>query len=194
MLVCVGGSSRSSGFTSDKFFAIDHRLVVVTLKLHVKSRKISRCDHNVFHLEKLKDSSCAHEYAVTVTNRFEVLNALEDSVELWDTFKRETLEAAKGCAVGRPRSWAGFASAETLDSIEKSCTARLAGSRDKYRALSRRTKTLLRDKEWYVRNLADDVEGHLNSNDLKPACRTRQGACPSATDANSQSFTEISET
>ena len=39
---------------------MDHRLVVATLKLHVKSRKISRCDHNVFHLEKLKDSSYAH--------------------------------------------------------------------------------------------------------------------------------------
>ena len=46
-------------FWSAEFFATDHRLVVATLKFHVKSRKISRCDHNVFHLEKVKDSSCA---------------------------------------------------------------------------------------------------------------------------------------
>ena len=48
-------------FWSAVFFATNRRLVVATLKLHVKSRKISKCDHNVFHLEKLKDSSCAHD-------------------------------------------------------------------------------------------------------------------------------------
>ena len=94
-------------------------LVVATLKLHVKSRKISRCDHNVFHLQKLKDSSCSHEYAVTVSNQFEMLDAPEDPVELWDTFKRETLEPTRGCVGGRLRSWGGFTSAETLGSIKK---------------------------------------------------------------------------
>ena len=95
-------------FRSAEFFATDHRLLA-TLKLHVNSRKISRSDHNVFHLEKVKDSTCAHEYAVTVLNRFEVLDVLKDLVELWNTFKRETLEAPKGCDKGCPRSrWARF--------------------------------------------------------------------------------------
>ena len=59
-----------------------------------------------------------------------------------------------------------------LYSIEKSRTARLAGSRDQYRALSRRTRTLLkRNKERYVRSFAEDIEGHLNANYLKPAYR-----------------------
>ena len=61
---------------------------------------------------------------------------------------------------------------ETLDSIEKSCAARLAGSRDQYslyKVLSRRSRTLLRrDTERYVRSLAEDVESHSNGNDLKP--------------------------
>ena len=48
-------------FQSAEFFATDHRLVVATLKLHVKSRKISRCDTNVYHLENLKNLICAHE-------------------------------------------------------------------------------------------------------------------------------------
>ena len=52
-------------FRSAEIFATGHRLVVATLKLRVKSRKISKCDHNVFHLEKLTDSTCAHDYAVT---------------------------------------------------------------------------------------------------------------------------------
>ena len=100
----------------------------------------------MFHLEKLKDSTCAmsHEYAVTVSNLFEVLNVLENQVELWDIFQHETLEAARGCVGG----CLTFTSVETLDSIEKSRAARLAGNQDQYRALSRRTRTLLRrDKE-----------------------------------------------
>ncbi|KAG0722293.1 Craniofacial development protein 2 [Chionoecetes opilio] len=56
-------------YRSAEFFGTDHRLVVATLKLHVKSRRISRGNHTVFHLEKLKDLTCAHEYAVTVSNR-----------------------------------------------------------------------------------------------------------------------------
>ena len=71
---------------------------------------------------------------------------------------------------GHPRSRGGFASTETLDSIKKSRAARLAGSRDQYRALSHRTRTLLRrDEERYVRSIAEDVEDHSNANDLKLA-------------------------
>ena len=51
----------------------------------------------MFHLEKLKDLTGAQEYAVTVSYRFGVFDTLEDPEELWDTFKRETLEAAKEC-------------------------------------------------------------------------------------------------
>ena len=69
-------------FWSSEFFATDHRFVVATLKIHAESRKISRCNHNVFHLEKLKDLTCAYEYAVTVSNQFEVLCGFQDPLEL----------------------------------------------------------------------------------------------------------------
>ena len=80
-------------FRSAEFFATDHRLVVASLKLHIKSRKppLDMC-------------------TVTVSNRFGVLDTLEDPEELWDTFKRETLEAAKECLGERPRSRSGFTS------------------------------------------------------------------------------------
>ena len=118
----------------------------------------------MFHLEKLKDLTCVQEYAVTVSNWFGVLDTLEDPEELWDTFNRETLEAAKECIGERPRSQSGFTSVKTLESIEESRAARLAGDHDQYRALSRRTRTLLRrDKERYVSALAEDVECHLNA-------------------------------
>ena len=54
----------------------------------------------MFDLEKLKDLSWAQEYAVTVSNKFRVLDTLEDPVKLWDTSKRETFETAKECIGG----------------------------------------------------------------------------------------------
>ena len=46
-------SQNCRTFRGAEFFATDHRFVVATLKLLVKSKMISRSDHNVFHLEKL---------------------------------------------------------------------------------------------------------------------------------------------
>ena len=81
-----------------------------------------------------------------------------------------TLEVAKECIAERPRSRRGFTSVKTLESIEESRAARLAEDHDQYRALSRRTRTFLRrNKERYVRGLAEDAERHLNANDLRPA-------------------------
>ena len=98
-----------------------------------------------------------------------MLGALEDQVKSWYTFKRETLKAAKGCIGDCLRSQGGFASAEVMDSIEKSQAARLSGKRGHYyRVLLHRTKTpLRRDKETNVRTLAENIETHLNANDLQ---------------------------
>ena len=87
----------------------------------------------MFHFEKLKDLTCAQE-----------LDTLEEPEELWNIFKRETLEAAKECIGKQPRSGSGFTSVETLESIEESRATRLTGDHDQYRALSHRTRTLLR--------------------------------------------------
>ena len=108
----------------------------VTLKLLGKFRKPPACDHTVFHVEKLKDLTCAQEYLMLVSDWFCVHDALEDLVELWDTFKHETLEAAKECIGECLRSRSGFTSVEMLESTEESCTARLAGDCDQYSALS----------------------------------------------------------
>ena len=67
---------------------------------------------------------------MSVSNRFGALDTLEDPEDLWDTFKRETLQTAKECIGECPRSRSGFTSAETLESIEESRAARLAGDRD----------------------------------------------------------------
>ncbi len=53
----------------------------------------------MIHLKKLNDLVCAEEYAVAVSNRFNVMSFLEGPVELWDTFKRKTVETAKELAI-----------------------------------------------------------------------------------------------
>ena len=109
---------------------------------------------------------------MTVSNRFGVLDTLEDPEELWDNFRYETLEAAKECIGECPRSWSGFTSVETLNRIEEIRIARLAVDHDQYRALSRRTRIFLRrNNDRYLSDVAEDIECHLNATDLRPAYR-----------------------
>ena len=60
---------------------------------------------------------------------------------------------------------------ETLGSVEGSPTARFTETRDQYRALTRKA-LLRRDKERYVMNFTEDIECHLNANEIRPAYRT----------------------
>lgn len=42
------------------------RLNVATLKLYVRSRKVSIYVLTAFHLERLKELTCAHEYTMSL--------------------------------------------------------------------------------------------------------------------------------
>ena len=150
----VGQYSRTTVFfRSAEFFAIDHRLVVTTLELHVKSKKPPRyCDHSAIHLERPKDLTCPNEYVVTVSNQFGVLDCLEHLAELWDAFKYETLEDGKESIEEHPSSRSIFLSRETLDSIKESSALRLAGNSDQYRFLSRTPGALM----WRQREVCND--------------------------------------
>ena len=157
-------------FRSAEFCGTDHRLVVATLRVHFKTPRPS-CDRpRVFHLDRLGEGECAREYAVAISNRFAALDNLTDPVALWDTFKRETLDAAQESIGDRPRTRRNSISQETLDATEASRAARLAGDRVLHRSLVDRSRTLLRrDKEQQIRKLAEEVEGHFLVNDLRPA-------------------------
>lgn len=69
---------------------------------------------------------------VAVCNQFEVLGALEDPRELWNTFKRETLIVTE-CFGDHSRSRSGVASREELENIEEGRAARLASNSNLYR-------------------------------------------------------------
>lgn len=126
---------------------------------------------------KNEDLVSAHEYAEIVLNRFNVVSAIV-IVVMWNTFKRETQQDAKDCSGEHPRSMSGPASRETLENIEGSCFPLLARNWYRFMALSRRTRALLRRHKGGhpVRSLAEEVaeevEGHSNVNDLWFVYRT----------------------
>lgn len=86
--------------------------------IHIKSRRISRCNHTEFHLEKLKDSlGICH--AVICFQSIQYCRYPWGPVETWDTLKSESLKAAKECIWKNPRSKCGFVSIGTLTVVEK---------------------------------------------------------------------------
>ncbi|XP_037781108.1 uncharacterized protein LOC119577605 [Penaeus monodon] len=144
-------------FRSAEFFATGHRFVVATLRLSLRSRRILRSYQQVFHLERLKSEEVAQEYAVTVSNRFEVLGTLQDPAELWDTFKWETLSAAEECLGVRLRRRRHVVLDETLNTIEMSRAARLDGDHVLHRELSCSVRASLRmDQERYIRGIVEE--------------------------------------
>ena len=86
-----------------------------------------------------------------------------DSAIDWDTFKEETLEAARRTVGIRPRSNKSSVLVETLAAINESCTARLAGDRRWHSELEKRSNAQLRtDQERVVSELAREAEDGFN--------------------------------
>lgn len=59
------------------FFSTDHRLVIATLRLQIRSQRLSRCYTPTFTHDRLKYLQCAAEFAVAVSDWFEALDTLE---------------------------------------------------------------------------------------------------------------------
>ena len=87
---------------------------------------------------------CARGFAEAVSGRFAALENLTDPVLLWDTFKRETLDAAQITIGERPRARQNLISQETLDATDACRVACLAGDRELHHSQVRRTRSLLR--------------------------------------------------
>ena len=83
-------------YRSAEFLNTDHRLVVATLKLHLKSRRmvpsLPRLD-----VDKLKDERVAEEFANIMSGDLGGLGALGNPEELWSAFKTTVLDVAGGC-------------------------------------------------------------------------------------------------
>ena len=121
-------------------------------RLDLEVRRLEVEKHRDFEWERSRlGANSTHKGGEGEENSVE--RQMVRSLQLIPDFDEQNV-AARGCVEVCPRSQDGFALAKTLDSIEKSRAAKLAGSRDQYRALCRRTRTLLRKE--YVRSLAED--------------------------------------
>ena len=74
----------------------DHRLVVATLKLQLKSRRMAPSRPHL-HFGKLKDKRTAEEFANRLSGDLWGLGVLADPKELWSAFKTTILDFAGGC-------------------------------------------------------------------------------------------------
>ena len=80
-------------YRSAQFLNTDHRLVVATLKLQLKSRRIVPSEASLDG-GKLKDERVAEEFANRLSGDFGDLWALEDPEELWSSFKTTIIDIA----------------------------------------------------------------------------------------------------
>ena len=80
---------------SPQFLNTDHRLVVATLKLHLKSRRMVPSQPRL-DVGKLKDERVAEEFANRLSRDLGGLGALGDPKELWSAFKTTVLDVAGG--------------------------------------------------------------------------------------------------
>ncbi len=173
--VLVGGRWRllqnCRVFRSAQFFNTDHRLVVATLRLQLKSKRLPPSQPRL-DVDRLKDPAVAGTFADKLSVRLGGPSGAGDPESLWGTFKTATLEVAKGCIGARRGAKKGFVSAGTLEIIGRARSARLDGKRDLSRALTRDVVHSLRtDKEAQVRGLCEVTENHLWSSNPRPAYR-----------------------
>ena len=106
-----------------------------------------------------------------IRNRFDAHQSLESPTD-WDSFKEETLEAARQTIEIRPRNGGGSLSAEVLAAGDESYAARLVGDKRRDRELLKRNMAQLQaDRERVVSELAREVEDGFNRNNLRPAYR-----------------------
>ena len=125
-------------YRSAQFLNTDHRLVVATLKLHLKSGRMVPSQPRL-NVGKLKDERVAEEFANRLSGHLGGLGALGRPVELWSAFKTTVLDVAGGCLGTHHRAKKNCVSQGTLDTIDQSRRARLNGRAELFRELLRKT-------------------------------------------------------
>ncbi|XP_069971661.1 uncharacterized protein [Penaeus vannamei] len=155
-------------YRSAEVCGTDHRLVVVTLRVLFKTPQQANDHPWVFHLNRLKERECAQRVTEAISGCFTALDNVTDPVLLCDTFKRETLCAIQESIGNSPRAKQNFISQEALQATDACRAAHLTRDRDLHHSQVRRTQSLLRrDKEQFIRSLAEEVEDHFFVNFLR---------------------------
>ena len=142
----------------------DHRLLAADLKLKLKTQRSTSLLPRL-NTARLREPALEHEYACSITNRFNGIEFAND----WDTFKVAITEATtETLGLGRPPPKQPWISEQTLDIINLRREARLRGDMEEYRHLNERRNAAIRqDKETYWENQATLLEEASQRNDLR---------------------------
>ena len=83
-------------YRSAQFLNTDHRLVVATLKMQLKSERMVPSQPRL-DVRKLKDKRVAEELANRLSRDLGGLGTLGNPEELWSAFKTTILDVSGGC-------------------------------------------------------------------------------------------------
>ena len=111
---------------SAQFLNTDHRLIVATPKLQLKSRRMVPSQPRL-EVGKFKDERVAEEFANRLSVDLGGLVAFRNPEELWSAFKITILDVTGGCLGTHHQAKKNFVSQGTLDTIDQSHRARLNG-------------------------------------------------------------------
>jgi len=166
-------------YRSAQFLNTNHRFVVATLRLQLKSGIMVPFQPQM-DVGKLKDERAVEEFVNRLSEELWGLSALWNPEKLWSAFKTTILDVSSGCLRTHQKVKKNFVSQEILDTIGQSCRASLNGRAELFRELRRKTVRGLRvDKEAYVREICEGVEHQLWSSDTHPPYRGIHALRPS---------------
>ena len=157
-------------YRSAQFVNADHRLLIATLKLRLRTPRRATAGQVRLDVNRLRDPDVAQAYASKLETSLGELDDSADPQTLWSGFKSCILGAADECVPKKPRRKEEGISEETAKTIEECRRARLDGKTERYRKLRREAVRMMRgDMEARVRGLCETVESHLNTSDARPA-------------------------
>ncbi|TFJ88776.1 hypothetical protein [Lonepinella koalarum] len=158
-------------YRSAQFLNTDHRLVVATLKLKLKSQRMQTSSQLRLDVGQLRDERVAEEFAHKLQDSFKELGDGNDSEELWSNFKTKILKVeGEGLETSR-KTRRGFLTPETMDIIEKSRRARLESRTGHYKAVKRASvRALGMDEEEQVRGICETIGVTTDRRTVHPAC------------------------
>ena len=152
----------------------DHRLLVAKMRIMLSLKQKTAPSSIKYNIDQLiKNPVTTQEFALTVTNKFEVLSSFQGSVEEEWSFVSSALRESAEEVVGRKRvTRKPWLSDEAYAIIKKKSEARKKGNNKVRNQLKRSfDKRALQDKETFYNNIADEAEVGIVHNYLKTTYR-----------------------
>lgn len=151
----------------------DHNLVMLTMKLRFKKKRIKR--PLIFDMEKLRIGDVQHRYQVEVNNRFDALEMIDEPRtpdEMWQQLKDITLAAAKETLMRDNTKRKDWIANDTFELMKKKREARTKNT-DEYKKLRGVVQKMLRrDKQTELDTLCTELEENAKRGNSRPVYQT----------------------